>query len=126
MTVQFIDIGGEKHAVMPIADYERLLADAEDRADARAAADAEERRSEGEEYLPSDMVDRLLAGDSALRVWRRHRGMTLERLAKSASLSTSHVSMLETAERQGTLKVWRRLSDALGVTVDDILPGRPN
>jgi len=122
MAVQFIDVGGEKLAVMPIADYDRLVAEAEDRADAQAAADAEGRRGAGEEYLPAEMADRLLAGESSLRVWRSHRGMTLQNLAENSGMSVGYLSQIETGQREGTAKVWRKLAAALRVDVDDILP----
>ena len=122
MAVQFIDIGGEKLAVMPIADYDRLVAEAEDRADGQAALEAENRRKTGEEYVPVEIVDRLLAGESALRVWRKHRGMTLQALGKKVGISIPHISDIERGRRGGTAKVWRKLAVALDVDVDDILP----
>ncbi|HYN46765.1 MAG TPA: helix-turn-helix transcriptional regulator [Allosphingosinicella sp.] len=122
MAVQFIDIGGEKLAVMPVADYDRLVAEVEDRADEQAAAEAERRRQAGEEYLPAEMVDRLLAGESPLRVWRKHRGLTLKRLGEKAGLSLVYISQIEGANRGGSAKVWRKLATALDVDIDDILP----
>ncbi|HEY5721598.1 MAG TPA: hypothetical protein VIT45_04680 [Allosphingosinicella sp.] len=49
---------------LPLADHERLLDIAEAEADALAAADAERRRLEGEEYFPAEVVDRMLAGEN--------------------------------------------------------------
>jgi len=121
MAVQFIDVGGQKLAVMPIADYDRLVGEAEDRADAQAAVNAEARRKAGEEYLPAEMVDLLLAGESPLRVWRKHRGMTLEQLGAQAGISHVYVSQIETGQRAGTARVWQKLAGALGVDLDDIL-----
>jgi len=122
MAVQFIEFGGEKLAVMPIADYDRLVAEAEDRADEQAAFEAETRRKAGEEYLPAEMVDRLLAGDPPLRIWRKHRGMTLQRLHEASGVSIGYLSQIERGERQGPTKVWRKLAAALSVDLDDILP----
>ncbi len=122
MAVQFIDVGGEKLAVMPIADYDRLIAESEDRADERAAAEAESRRLGGEEYLPADMVDRLIAGESPLRVWRKHRKLTLQALGEVAGVTHPYISQIETGKREGTAKVWRKLAAALNVDLDDILP----
>lgn len=122
MTVQFIDIGGEKLAVMPLAEYERLIDAAEDQADAEAAIAAEGRREAGEEYLPADMADRLLAGESPLRIWRNHRGFSLHSISEQAGMSVSYLSQMETGKREGTAKVWRRLAKVLDLDVDDILP----
>jgi DNA-binding XRE family transcriptional regulator len=95
---------------------------AEDRADALAAADAEQRRREGEEYLPVEMVDRILAGESALKVWRNHRGMTPATLGKAAGVGQSHLSQIENGSRRGTPSLRRRLAAALHVSADEILP----
>ena len=62
MTVQFVDIAGQKMAVLPFADYERLIDIAEDRADIQAAVQAEQHRNAGEEYVPMEIVNRILDG----------------------------------------------------------------
>jgi DNA-binding XRE family transcriptional regulator len=122
MTVQIVDIAGQKMAVLPVADYERLLDLAEEKADALAAAAAEQRRLAGEEYLPADMVDRLLAGENSLKVWRKHRGLTLGQLGETAGISRSFLSEIENGKRRGAPSLWRKLAEALGVSADDILP----
>lgn len=122
MTVQILEIGGRDMAVLPKADYERLLALVEDQGDRNAAEQAEVRRAGGEDYLPVDMVDRLLAGENALRLWRTHRKLTLDALGKRAGVGKSVLSELENGRYQGKPALWRRLANALDVTVDDILP----
>ncbi|MDQ3477754.1 MAG: helix-turn-helix transcriptional regulator [Pseudomonadota bacterium] len=122
MGAQIVEIGGQKMAMLPIADYERLLDLADDKADALAAERAARRRAEGEEYLPADMVDRLLAGESALKVWRNHRGLTLAKLSEVSRVSLTQISDMERRTRYGRPAQWRNLADALNVSVDDILP----
>jgi len=122
MTVQIIEIAGQKMAMLPIDDYQRLLDVAEDREDVLNAMAAEKRRIEGEEYLPAEMVDRILNGESALKIWRKYRGMTLDQLAVKAETKQSMLSMIETGQRRGSPVLWRALADAMGVSVDDILP----
>jgi DNA-binding Xre family transcriptional regulator len=122
MTVQIVEIAGQKMAMLPVADYERLLDLAEDRGDALAAAAAERRRRGGEEYLPAAMADRLLAGESPLRVWRSFRGVTQRNLSAAAGISHNFLSNLEAGKRRGAPDVWRKLAGALDVTVDDIIP----
>ena len=122
MTVQIVEIAGQKMAMLPVAEYERLVDIAEDKADALAAAEAEKRRLDGEEYLPAEMADRIMAGESPLRVWRQHRGMTQQTLAKAAGIGTSFMSQIENGVRKGSPMVWRRLAEALNVSADDILP----
>jgi DNA-binding XRE family transcriptional regulator len=122
MAVQIVEIAGQQIALLPIAEYERLLDLAEDKADALAAAEAERRREAREEYLPADFADRLLAGESPLRLWRKHRGMTLETLSSAVGIGMSFLSQIETGARRGSPAVWRKLADALRVSSDDILP----
>jgi ribosome-binding protein aMBF1 (putative translation factor) len=123
MTVQIVEIAGHKMALLPVAEYERLIDIAEDKTDALAAAEAERRRLEGEEYLPAELVDRILGGENPLKVWRKHRGMTLETLADKAGTQHSMLSRIENGKLQGTPGLWRRLAEALKVSADDILPG---
>lgn len=122
MSVQIVEIAGQKMAMLPVADYERLVDIVEDKADATAAADAERRRSEGEEYLPSEMVDSILGGESALRVWRKFRGMSQTQLGSLVSVVPSFISEIEKGNRRGSPQLWRALADALKVSADDILP----
>ncbi len=122
MSVQIVEIAGQKMAMLPVADYERLLDIAEDKSDALAAADAERRRVEGEEYLPVELVDRIMAGESALRIWRKHRGMTLDQLAGKAGIRKAFLSTIETGKARGAPGLWRALAEALSVSADEILP----
>ena len=122
MGVQVLEIAGKKMAVLPLDDYQRLLEAAEDREDVAAAIEAERRRKEGMEYLPAVMVNRILDGENALRVWREHRGMSIAELAKKSGYGYSMISKIETGSRQGTVALWSALASALGVLPDDILP----
>lgn len=121
MNVRFAEVDGVRMATLPAADYEKLIDAAEDRADARAAEAAEARRNAGEEYVPSAVVDRILAGENPLRVWRQYRGLTLAKLGASAAIKSSYLSEMELGKKSGSPRVWRALADELGVDVDDIM-----
>jgi len=122
MGVQILEIAGRKMAVLPVEDYQRLVEIAEDREDIAAAADAERRRSEGMEYLPGSMVNRILDGENALRVWRDYRGMTIAELAEKSGYGYSMISKIETGTRQGTVALWNAVAAALKVLPEDIMP----
>ena len=122
MSVQFIEIEGRKLAILAAEDYERLLDLAEEQDDIAAAVASQKRREAGEEYLPSEMVDRLIDGENALRVWRQYRSITLTRLADKSKVNKATISLLENDKSFGRPATWRALADALDVTVDDILP----
>lgn len=122
MSVQFIEIDGRRMAVLPAAEYECLLEAVEDQEDIAAAERAEKRRAAGEEYLPVEMVERLLDGENALRVWRQYRQLSISRLAEMSGINRATISQLENNKAYGRPATWRALADALRVTVDDILP----
>ena len=122
MTMQLIEIDGKKLVVLPVEEYRSLLEAAEDQVDLGAAIAAENRRGAGEEYLPSDMVDRLVDGENALRVWRAYRQLSLMRLAEMSGVNKATISLLENGKAYGRPATWRALADALKVAVDDILP----
>jgi ribosome-binding protein aMBF1 (putative translation factor) len=122
MGAQILEIAGRKMAVLPVEDYERLVEIAEDREDIAAAADAERRRNEGMEYLPSSMVNRILDGENALRVWREYRGMSIAELAEKSGYGYSMISKIETGTRQGTVAFWNAVAAALKVVPEDIMP----
>ncbi|MBU6268621.1 MAG: helix-turn-helix transcriptional regulator [Sphingomonadales bacterium] len=122
MTMQLIEIDGKQLAVLPLQEYRRLVDAAEDQDDLAAAVAAEKRRDAGEEFLPSAMVNRLIDGENALRVWREHRNFSLTALAEAAGINKASLSLLENGKSFGRPATWRALADVLRVTVDEILP----
>jgi DNA-binding Xre family transcriptional regulator len=106
------------------ADYQALLEALEDAADVALLREAEAAVQRGEsELLPIEMVERLLAGESPVRVWRTHRGMTANGLARIARLAPSYLSEIETGKKPGSVDALARLARALGVAMEDLVPG---
>jgi DNA-binding XRE family transcriptional regulator len=122
MTVQFVEIAGQKMAMLPVAEFDRLVDLAEDKLDVAAAIHSEQRRADGEEYVPCEVVDRLVAGENPLKVWRKQRRLTQAALGKKAGISHGHVAFLEKSERKASVKTWQALAKALEVDLEDILP----
>ncbi|HEX2256653.1 MAG TPA: helix-turn-helix transcriptional regulator [Afifellaceae bacterium] len=115
---QFIETpGGERLVVLPECEYQRLLGAGSDEA---MYDSAKARLAEDAERVPAAIVEALVAGENPIRVWRRHRGSTLEQLAAKSGLSPAYLSQLETGKRQGTLSVLRRLAQALGLELADL------
>lgn len=111
--------GGEM-VILPMADYQKLLEAAEEQADTRAYDLARQRLADGEEELiPAEVVDRLLAGDNPIRVWRDHPGLTGAALAEKAGIAVAYLSQIETGKREGKVETLKAIAAALGVTVDD-------
>ena len=74
--------------------------------------------------MPDALVDRLADGDNPVRVWREYRGLTVTALARRAKVSNARLSAIENGAAIGSVpaRTLRDIADALGVTVDDLLP----
>ncbi|HEV2301168.1 MAG TPA: helix-turn-helix transcriptional regulator [Stellaceae bacterium] len=94
------------------ADLEELLED--------AAATAAFRNTRDQETVPDEVVNRLIAGENPVKVWREHRGMSQRALAKRAGLNFSYLSQIETGARKGPIATMKKLADALDLDFDDL------
>jgi DNA-binding XRE family transcriptional regulator len=122
MTAQIVEISGQKIAMLPAEEYESLLEKLEDQTDIAAAIRAEKRALAGEEYVPFELVEAIINGENALKVWRKYRGLTLGELAEKTGARHATLSLIENGKAQGKPALWRALATALNVDVDDILP----
>jgi DNA-binding XRE family transcriptional regulator len=108
--------------VVPEATFERLRDAAEMAEDVLAYDEAKRRLAAGEEeFVPSAMVDRILAGENLVRVWREHRGLTVSALAEMAGIAQPYLSQIETGKREGTLQTMKKIAGALRVKLDDLV-----
>ncbi len=107
---------------IPREEYERLLAVAEDAEDGAAVARFRARLAAGEEELVSAaMVDRLLAGESPVRVLREHRGMTQSGLGRASGVNRVVIADFAAGRKGGSVRSLMALAAALGVGVDDLV-----
>jgi DNA-binding XRE family transcriptional regulator len=113
---------GDEMVVLPRDQYDRLLDAAEMAADVAAYDKVKEAFDRGEEeYVPAEMVKRMIDGENLVRLWRQHRGLTLEQLAEKAGISKSFLSQIETGKRAGTVDKLQLIAQALNLTLDDIV-----
>lgn len=106
---------------IPRAEYDRLRAAAEELADLQGFDRARAALTAGEdELIPADFANRLLNGESPLRVYRDLRGLTQAALAGKAGVNRVTVAEIETGRKQGSIATLRALAGALGVTLDDL------
>jgi ribosome-binding protein aMBF1 (putative translation factor) len=107
------------------ADYEALVREAKDAADAGQIREAEARVAAGEdEYMPIEATKRLMAGEVPVRVWREYRGLSARALAARARISAAYLSQIETGKKPGSFDAMARLARALGVDMEDLEPWR--
>ncbi len=113
---------GDRMAVIPLDDYERLVEAAEDAADVRAYDEFKAKLARGEEELiPAEFVNRIIDGENKVRVWREYRGMTTKDLASTAKIAAAYLSQIETGARDGTVETYKKLAAALRVDIDDLV-----
>ncbi len=119
VNVQVITKDSEpEYAVLPYADYQRLLELAEETTGARAYDVA---LSSKKETIPQEVIERLLRGDNPVMVWREYRGLSQATLAERAGLETPVITMLETGLDSGSSEELQEIAWALGVDLDDLI-----
>jgi ribosome-binding ATPase YchF (GTP1/OBG family) len=108
------------------AEYEELVEQLEETEDLSAIAKIEAREAAlgleaaQADYLPIELVERLIAGEHPVRIWRIHRGVTRESLAAAAGVAPSYLTEIETRRKPGSFDAIARLAVALHVSLDDV------
>ena len=114
---------GEELVVLPRADYEALLAaaeDADDDADDVAIYDARKvpLASDAFAALPEAVTTLLLRGNSRLRAIRLWRKLPQTELAEKTGIAQGYLSDLESGRRSGGADVIRTLAECLDVPAE--------
>ena len=122
MSVQIIEKNGKPEwAVVPYKDYQKLVELAEDAEDIRAADAVRAAIERGEdEFVPHDIAMRLCE-ENPIRVWREYRKLSAAELAEKSKISKPYLAQLEGGDRQGTVKILKRLANVLSVSIDDLV-----
>jgi hypothetical protein len=116
---QIIESGGKPaFVVIPYDEWSRIEALIEDAQDNAALDDF---RRNPTETFPISVADALLAGDNPVRVFREFRGVTLKAIAERCAITVPYLSQIETGKRHASAEVLKKLAEALGVTVDDLI-----
>ena len=103
------------------AEYEALLARVEDLEDALVLRNAVARGPTAD-ALPVELVERMLAGEHPVRIWREHRRFTARTLAAKAKVDPAYLSQIETGKKPGSVKALKALARVLGVDLQDVTP----
>jgi DNA-binding XRE family transcriptional regulator len=125
MGVQIIRTeSGEELVVLSRREYIALLARAGDE-----AAEDEMTRILGEEFkaaiargedvaLPEAVWAAIEAGESPVKVLRKHRGLTQAELAAAAGVNQNYVAELEAGRKSSAPETLKAIARALGVPLD--------
>lgn len=109
---------GETLVILAKAEYELLL----DKADIAKADKIKADVAAGrEEAIPAEIVRRLISGESKVKVWRNHRGLTARELADATDLSAPYISEIESGRKEGSISAMKKIAEALKVDLDDLV-----
>lgn len=103
---------------IPRTEYERLREAAEDLADLLAYDRA---IAAGGESIPAEAVNRMIEGESPLRVFRDLRALTQSGLSRVSGVNRVQIADIEAGRSAGSVETMRKLAEALQVTIDDLV-----
>lgn len=106
--------GKPEYAVVPYDEYIKLVEAAEDTRDAKEPLDEVD-------LVPVEVLDRLIAGENPIKVWREFRSLTQAELAQQVNIAVPYLSQLENEDRVGSIEVLKAIADKLQITIDDLL-----
>ncbi|MGD9537982.1 MAG: helix-turn-helix domain-containing protein [Alphaproteobacteria bacterium] len=112
--------GKPDQVVIPFEDFEALREAAEDRADL-AAHQAVMANLDPKRLIPLEVVKAEIMGSSAIKAWRKYRGLTLVQLAEKCGLSQPYLSQLENGQKEATTGTLRKLAKALGTDPGNLI-----
>ncbi len=115
MGVTFKQTSTGEMAIMPRAEYERLVEQAEDAGTARLVNRARREVAGRVPLLPKQVADRLANGENPIRVLREFRGYTQVELAQAVVITQGYLSDLESGKRKGPFELHQKIAAALGV-----------
>jgi DNA-binding XRE family transcriptional regulator len=119
MRIEKVVRRGKEFAILPMDGLRKLLDAAEMLADVKAYDAAKGRLARGEdEWIPLEITERRLAGESAVKVWREHRGMTQAALAKASGVSRPMIAGIEAGHKRGGTATLKKLAGALKIDLD--------
>ena len=124
MTIQIINQNNKPEwAVIPYNQYLKLVEKAELFQDIQGFDKAKAAIARGEEKLiPAEVVNAILDGVDAIKVWRKFRGLTQADLAQKIDISVPYLSQLESGKRKGSVDVLAAIAKALKVSLEELLP----
>jgi DNA-binding Xre family transcriptional regulator len=116
--IQILKTGGDDLVVLSRRDYNALMARAGDPGAEDAAAVRIISETDGHTALPGEVMDRIIDGESPLKVLMDHRGMTQAELAHASGLSQPFVSKMVRGKVGGGGETMKALARALAVSED--------
>jgi len=106
------------------SDWNKLLDRLDDAADRAALREYRAGKAAGKnDALPMPLYRRMRAGAHPIRIWREHRGLGLNALARASGVNASYLSEIENGLKPGSVSALKKLAAALDVEMEDLLRG---
>jgi DNA-binding XRE family transcriptional regulator len=113
---------GDEIVILSRDEYDRLIAAGEDATDARTAHRVIDDVASGAETVLSESeLEEFLEAKTPLAFWRKRRGMTQASLAKATGLAQGFLSEIESGQKPGTPATLKKIAEALGIKIDDLI-----
>lgn len=101
MNYDIIHIAGKPHVLVPVHDYTAL------------------KNAGSNSNLPQEVLEKLTVGnESAIKVVRKHRGLTQGALAEAAGISRPYLTEIETGRKDGSIRALKSIAGALDVSLE--------
>lgn len=111
---------GKSALSVPAKTVEKMLEAYEDMLDI-IAFDRAKAQLANTELFPKLIIDRRLAGDHPLRIYREYRRMTQQKLADLSGVSRDMIAMIETGKKKGSIATNKKLAKALAIDLEDLV-----
>jgi len=122
MSVQFKKTDKGEVAILPRAEYDRLVARAaeadEDAGTARLVAHARKEAAAGAPLVPLEVAERIADGENPIKVIREWRDVTQLYLSHKTNIGQGYISDIENGRRKGTASALSAIAKALDVPLD--------
>ena len=119
MNFETVERNSQKFVLVPIEQYNQLLADLEMLKDVR---DFRAAKAVDEETFPGEVINRLILNEeNPIKVYREHRGLTQKQLADKIGVQRPYLAEIETGRKSGSVKTLKAIAEALDVDLMSIV-----
>lgn len=112
----------DRLVLIPANELKKLLADSQMLADIRAYDSAKiELKQAYNKIIPFELLERRIAGESHLKIWREYHKITQEKLAEISGISKAVIKSIEDNNRRASIFTLTKLSSALNVSLAQLV-----
>ena len=103
MAYDIIHIAGKPHVLIPLHEYTAM------------------KNGEAESGLPPEVMEKIALGqENAIKLIRKHRGLTQGDLADAAGISRPYLTEIETGRKEGSIRAMKAIAHALNVSLEKL------